>query len=132
MTSTLAGQDLDIYYEKGAKEVIYKPFRAEIIFMCIKDLLSIEFEYEETVPNENKRDSSSKLEIEGLSIPADLFSRLNHAVEFGDLTAIRENLVDLEKMSEEAKRLSEHIRDLVNQYNFDEIQNILREVNHES
>jgi len=132
MTSTMVGQDLDIYYEKGAKEIIYKPFRAEIVFMCIKDLLSIEFEHEETVTNENKRDSSSKLEIEGLSIPADLFSRLNHAVEFGDLTAIRENLVDLEKMSEEAKRLSEHIRDLVNQYNFDEIQNILREVNHES
>ena len=129
MTPTLAGQDLDIYYEKGAKEVIYKPFRAEIIFMCIKDLLSIEFEYEETVPNENKRDSFHKFKIPELTIPPDLYSELRLAVELGDLTGIKENLVDLEKMSAEAKLLSEHIADLVNQFNFDEIQFILNEVN---
>ena len=82
MTSSLVGQSLDIYYEKGVKEVIYKPFWAERLFQCIKDLLLVDFKFEDTKPNVNKRDSTRKFQTGELNIPAGLFSRLENIVLF--------------------------------------------------
>ena len=114
------------YRELGFDDFVPKPFRAEQVYACLAKHLGVEFEVAEPVAVAE----APALNLEGISLPEDLFRRLEQAAEFSNVTELEQTLEEVGNISPEASRLAAHLHSLSQDFKMDEILDVLREINH--
>ncbi|OGG46244.1 MAG: hypothetical protein A3F84_23740 [Candidatus Handelsmanbacteria bacterium RIFCSPLOWO2_12_FULL_64_10] len=116
------------YIEAGFDGFIPKPFRAEQVYACLAELLGVEYEYGEPVGVVEE----AALELEGISLPEDLFGRLRQATEYSNVTELERTLDEVETLGPQAGRLAAHLRGLSQDFKMEEILKILGEIGRNS
>ena len=95
------------YLEAGFDEFIGKPVRVDQLYRCMAELLGVEYEYAEqrTEPEEEK-----PLELEGMSLPAQLHDRLQAAATVANVTELRQAIEEVAQLDEAEARLARHLQ----------------------
>jgi CheY-like chemotaxis protein len=112
------------YLDAGFDGFIPKPFRAEQVYACLAELLGVEYEYGELAGVVEE----AALDLEGISLPEDLFRRLRQAAEFSNVTELERTLDEVETLGPQAGRLAAHLRGLSQDFKMEAILGILEEI----
>jgi signal transduction histidine kinase/ligand-binding sensor domain-containing protein/ActR/RegA family two-component response regulator len=116
--SVLAHQKQE-YLEAGFEAFLDKPFRREQLYECLRQLLGVEYEYEEEAPA-----APAPPDWNQVRVPGGLLIRLREAARVYRVTELEEGLGELEKL-EGGRPLAEHLRGLSRQYDMKAIAVIL-------
>ncbi len=112
----------------GADDFIYKPFRINDIFNCLKRLLKVEFEYEKEMDLPEKPDTANSFDPSKIKIPAEKLNALKNAVDLYQLTEIESLLSQVSSNDDNGKNLVETLEPFLEKYDFAKIQEILKKV----
>jgi len=125
ITASVFKDQRESILEAGCDEVVYKPFQIQEIFDVMAEFLGVSYVYE----SENKAtqmEPAASLSGEMLAVlPVDLKLALKEAAEILDTTAT-ENIV--EGISKDYPDIAEGLQLLVQGFRFDEIMNLLGEI----
>jgi signal transduction histidine kinase/DNA-binding response OmpR family regulator len=113
------------YLEAGCDDFVAKPFRAERIYACLKTLLQVEFVERAPAPQERQ---SEAIDLAQLALPEDLSTRLVMAAELHSATALKNCLVEVERLGPHGRRLAGHLRGFLASYDMEMIQRIVAQV----
>ena len=108
------------YLDMGFERFIDKPFRAERVFGCLAEVLGVQFEYAEEATAEPEA-----LDLSGITVSADLLSRLREAAEMANVTELEQMLDDLEAQQPDTHQLAAHLRDLSQDFQMNELLAVL-------
>jgi signal transduction histidine kinase/CheY-like chemotaxis protein len=116
----------DQFIDMGFHEYISKPFREEEIFNCLRELLDVEFIYDE-----DEQDKSPQLkqhDLSKMSIPDDLREKLMDAAKLYNITDLESLLTELEQNDETSDELTEHLWSLVKTYDIETIITVVESI----
>ncbi len=131
ITASAMQHDREQFLKLGSHEVVLKPFRANQIFECLKNLLHIDFIYSE-VPNKDVESKTSPdLNFSQIHIPREIHHSLKEAAKLNYVTGIRESLPLLVETGEEGKQLADNLILCLKNYDMKKIMAILDQVNSE-
>ena len=122
--STLAHEQ-EGYLSLGFDAFISKPFRTEQIYDCLSKFLGVEYQYAD---EDETLSDSTPLNLEEITIPEDLLSRLKAAAESYRVGELKKSLGALEQAGEDGQRLGAHLRGFVNNYDMEAILDILTRI----
>jgi hypothetical protein len=111
------------YLSIGFDAFIAKPFLAEEIYDCLASLLRIEYEYIDV----DEEDAES-LDVSQITLPDELFSRLKEAAELYSVTELKQYLGEVHKHNPDIYRFADHLRELVEKEDMEEILNLLDQI----
>jgi two-component system, sensor histidine kinase len=111
--------------ESDADGFISKPFQTEKLFECIKELLKIEFEYEE-----EGKSKCSEIDLSKISISENLYESLKNAAELYQISELEKIIKELKKESPDGKALAEYFEPLYARYDIKNISKALEKVQH--
>jgi len=111
------------YFKIGFDAFIAKPFLAEEVYNCLASLLRIEYKYADV----DEKDAES-LDVSQITLPDELFSRLKEAAELYSVTELKQYLGELDKHNPDIYRFADHLRELVEKEDMEEILNLLDQV----
>ncbi|MFQ6042003.1 MAG: ATP-binding protein, partial [Candidatus Poribacteria bacterium] len=114
------------YLSQGFDDFISKPFIARHIYDCLARLLQIEYEYSEVSATQDVT-----LEFSAIRLPEELLISLRKAAEINNKTELERRLNEVSQLSEDGRRLAEHLRRYLQEYNMRAILNVLSEVSSE-
>jgi hypothetical protein len=109
------------YLSFGFDAFISKPFLAERVYECLRDLLQVEYEYEEG-------EAAESLDLTDMEIPSELLSRLKEATEFYNITGLKMCLNEVAQLGDDGERLAAHLSFLLDSYDMEAILSVLAEV----
>lgn len=110
----------------GCDDFVSKPFRAERIYGCLRQLLGVRFEFKESVIAEEM--PKEAVDLRQVTLPKDLAERLTLAAELHSATVLKTCLVELEQLGSAESRLAQHLREFLSSYDMKTIQRILAQV----
>ena len=116
------------YFDAGFDDFIGKPFRFERLCECLANVLSVEYEYAETVSDESEE--TPEINLSKVNLPEELVLRLKEAAEIYDMTELNQCLDEIDSLGADEHQLAEYLRDLVRNFDMDEILRILSEIEH--
>jgi PAS domain S-box-containing protein len=131
ITASAMQHEREQFLRLGSHEVVLKPFRAEDVFECLKNLLKIEFIYQESRQNESDSALNHKIDYTQICIPKDIHHSLKEAAELHYVTQIRQSLPLLEETGEQGKKLADNLNLYLKKYDMKKILTILDQVNSE-
>ena len=111
------------YLSEGFDAFIAKPVEAADLYACMADLLGVEYVLEKEAET-----PASAPEPESVTMPAALKSRLLEAANLAQVTALEQGLDEAAQLGGEAARLAEHLRQLSQDFQLEEITRVLDEV----
>jgi len=129
ITASAFDRHKDFYLKIGCHDYISKPFREEDIFICLKNLLDIDYIYEKSGQPETGNINIEDLDFSSFNIPAELLDPLKKAAELYNITSLEKSLTDLGQASESYKPLTQHLKTLANQYDMEGILEVLNKTN---
>jgi signal transduction histidine kinase/DNA-binding NarL/FixJ family response regulator len=113
------------YLEAGCDDFVAKPFRAERIYACLRNLLQVEFVERELEPLGPRGEA---IDLARLTLPEDLSARLVMAAELHSATVVKNCLKEVEQLGPHGRRLAEHLRGFLASYDMEMIQRIVAQV----
>jgi signal transduction histidine kinase/DNA-binding response OmpR family regulator len=114
------------YLEMGFDDFIGKPVRVESLYASMAELLGVEFDFgEEVVAEEVPR---AEFDPSGFALPEGLCGRLAEAAELSSITELGKVLDEVEELGTENDALIERLRELAQNFEMDEILEILEKV----
>lgn len=113
------------YLQGGCDDFIAKPFRAERIYGCLKQLLGVEFEYR---PRETVAAGGTVLDLGSIALPEELVTRLVMAAELHSATVLKNCLREVEQTGPSGGRLAAHLREFLASYDMATIQKIVAQI----
>ena len=116
------------YFQAGFDDFIPKPFRFERLCECLANVLSVEFDYTETVASPLSGDT--EIALSKVVLPGELVLRLKAGAEIYDMTELNQCLDEIDNLGPDEHQLAEYLRDLVRNFDMDEILRILSEIEH--
>jgi len=116
------------YFQAGFDDFIPKPFRFERLCECLANVLAVEFEYTETVASPTSGDT--EIALSKVVLPEELVLRLKAGAEIYDMTELNQCLDEIDNLGPDEHQLAEYLRDLVRNFDMDEILRILSEIEH--
>lgn len=126
ITASVLGQHEGKYEKLGFHDYISKPYQDGQIFTSLKNLLGVDFEFEDKVSIEEE--SAVDIVFSNFLLPKDIFIRINKAAENYSITEIEKSLKILADTDESFVKLIRHLEGLLKKYDMEEIQNVLGEV----
>jgi len=132
ITASAFGHHKDFYLAMGCHDYISKPFKEDDIFLCLKNLLDIDYIYEEPEQPEMGIIEISDLDFSSLEVPKELLDPLKKAAELYNITNLEKSLTALEQASENHKPLTKHLKTLANQYDMEGILEVLDKIKNNS
>lgn len=114
--------DYEKFLAAGCAAFIAKPFQPNQIFECLHHLLNVRYDYAQMKKQPEKPDWTQ------LRLPAELHEQLREAAEFGIVTTFDQLLDTVASLEGEATQFAEHLRQLAQNYQMDEILTLLSEV----
>lgn len=113
-------------YEKmGAQYFISKPFRIEQIVSCLDDLLEVSFIYENEDSQEKETANPVELDYSQVSLPEDLYMKINEAAEMYNITNLESAIKKLQGMDENSHQLAIQLGECLKIYDMDGIVEII-------
>ncbi len=122
ISASVLEHDRRRYAQAGFAAFVDKPFRIERIYACLDELLGVQFEYVES-DDENQ----SRVDFNGMSLPASVCAQLRQAAEAHNVTEIKIGLEALRQLGVEESRLAAHVDELVQRYDLDAVLEILEQ-----
>ena len=111
------------YFNIGFDSFIAKPFLAGEVYHCLASLLRVEYKYADV----DEKDAES-LDLAQIILPDELFWRLKEAAEIYSITELKQYLGELDKHNPDIYRFADHLRELVEKEDMEEILNLLNQV----
>ncbi|NIQ03782.1 MAG: response regulator [Nitrospinaceae bacterium] len=128
ITASAMQHDREQYLKLGSHEVILKPFQANAVFECLKNLLGVEFIYQNTQAAEAENRVPDPVDYSQIHIPKDLHLSLKEAAELHYVTRLRKSLPLLIETGKGGKALAENLKIHLKNYDMQRILKILGEV----
>ena len=113
------------YMRAGCDDFVAKPFRAERIYGCLRNLLGVSFDYKERDHTESAEDT---IDLRQISLPEDLAARLTMAAELHSATVLKGCLIEMEKLGPAGDRLARHLRGFLASYDMKTIQRLVAQI----
>ena len=129
ITASAMQHDREQFMELGSHEVVLKPFRANQVFECLKNLLNIDYIYSETPKKDTEPKVSPDMDYSQMHIPKDIHRSLKEAAKLNYVTSIRQSLPLLVESGEEGKKLADNLNLCLKNYDMKKILSILDQVN---
>ena len=109
------------YLTCGFNAFLDKPFRLEDLYACLERVLGVSYEYaqNQTAP------ALEPVDFDGLSLPADLRTRLHQAAEMYNVTEVKSCLDQVQTLGTEQADLAAHLGQLVQRYDLEAVLKIL-------
>ena len=124
-SASALAHEREMYMRAGCDDFVAKPFRAERIYACLRDLLGILFEYRETTPAAAGEET---IDLRQIILPQDLAARLSMAAELHSATVLKSCLVEIETLGAAGERLARHLRGFLASYDMKTIQRIVAQI----
>ena len=124
-SASALAHEQEYFLEAGCDSFVAKPFRAERIYGCLKDLLGVRFKYKER--GEVEQDSET-FDLRQISLPEDLAARLTMAAELHSATVMKSCLTEMEKLGPAGGRLAQHLRGFLSSYDMKTIQRLVAQI----
>lgn len=125
VTASTYQEERQVLLEAGVCAIVFKPYRNEEIFDCMAEHLGVRYLYEEELSAQTNGNGMSKEELlEKFShIPPEWLDNLQAAA----IELNVESCLDIIKRIETTdSALAEHVRELVNQFNFESVLDLTR------
>jgi CheY-like chemotaxis protein len=125
LTASAFEEDRIKVLESGCDDFVRKPFTESDIFTTLKKYLNVRFCYETIKPSISQAESTECLKLTKnllLELPKEMRLELRNAVDFVDY---EETISIIEKLPAQYKSISNALRDLIETYQFEELQKIL-------
>jgi signal transduction histidine kinase/DNA-binding NarL/FixJ family response regulator len=124
MSASALDHERDRYLAAGCDEFIAKPFRAERIHACLRNLLGVEFVERRPQPSQ----AAGGIDLARIVLPRDLALRLAMAAELHSATVVKNCLLEVEQLGPSGCRLAEHLRGFLASYDMETIQRVVAQV----
>ena len=131
ITASAMQHDREQFMKLGSHEVVLKPFRANQVFECLKNLLNVDYIYSEPKKNDVAPKVSPDLDYSQIHIPKDIHHSLKEAAKRHYVTGIRQSLPLLVESGKEGKTLADNLTRYLKNYDMKKILTILDQVNSE-
>lgn len=131
VTSSVLYHERAGYLERGFDDLIGKPFRFDQVINSMEDLLGVTFVSVNEEQHEQKLENSentSEMDISNIILPEEIHSRLMEAAEINAITDMQLIVDELRKLNSESRYLAEILEKHINNYETDDIVNLLEEV----
>jgi CheY-like chemotaxis protein len=129
ITASVMKHDREQFLKLGSHEVVLKPFRANQVFECLKNLLNIEYIYSEKPKKDTEPKASPDMDYSQMHIPKEIHQSLKDAAKQNYVTGIRQSLPLLVASGEEGKMLADNLTLYLKNYDMQKILSILDQVN---
>ena len=110
----------------GAVDFVAKPFRAERIYRCLRNLLDVRFVLKPK-PNDQPEPELS-IDLGQLALGEDLAQRLSTAAELHSATVLKSCLLEVEQLGPSGVRLAQHLRQFLASYDMKTIQRVVAQI----
>ena len=120
----------EYYNDLGFDDFISKPYRFEQIHECIRKLLGVQFEYEESKPFWGNKKPDYVQPI-GFKIPSSIYTSLKNNTMLARPANVENALSQLEKLGSDGKNLAEHLRYYAKTFDWSALAVELEQVAHE-
>jgi|GEM_PF-633803 len=132
ITASVFSHQKNNFLELGCHDFISKPFELHQVFDALKELLGLEYEYKEAVPDTDRANAIPEvLDFSELKIPVELYTQLKGASELYQITEIETALQKLEQSSGDGRALAKHMQAYVARYDMEGILEVLGKVNND-
>lgn len=122
-SASVLAEDRERCLAAGFDDFIAKPFRAERIYGCLKQLPDIEFTYAEP-----DGETNAGFDLGGVLVPKELCTRLMMAAELHSATVIKSCLTEVEELGEGGAKLANHLRGFLSSYDMKTIQRLVAQI----
>ena len=121
------------FLKLGCHDFISKPFQIHQIFRSLKELLGLEYEYKEGVPDDTieQKTTPESPDFSKIKIPSSLYSEIVEAAKLYQITKMENSLHKLEQNDEDGRILAEYLQTYATRYDMEGILDILEKINHE-
>ncbi len=122
-SASALAQDREQCLKVGCDDFVAKPFRAERIYQCLKQLPGVSFVYQDdgSVP-------SGPFDLGQITLPQELATRLTMAAELHSATVLKSCLTDVEALGPAGERLASHLREFLSSYDMKTIQRLVAQI----
>ncbi len=110
----------------GCNDFISKPVQMEQVLACMTRLLHVEFEYEESDPNQLTHGASAQ--VPQIHIPDNLYVRLREAARLHNISDLKDCLAETIALGENGRSLLKHLYPFVEKYDMDGIHHVLEQI----
>ncbi len=131
ITASAMQHDREQFMKLGSHEVVLKPFRANQVFECLKNLLNIDYIYSDTPKKSAESKALPDTDYSQVHIPKDIHKSLKEAAKLNYVTGIRQSLPLLVESGEEGKKLADNLSTCLKNYDMNKILSILDQVQSE-
>jgi len=125
VTASAFDRQREDFVRSGFDDYVTKPFREEDIFNCLKELLGVDFVFDEDLEAEEKAATNEKKDFSGISLQEENYRAIKEAAEHYSVTKLESYLQELHQLNSTYHPLVDHLEALVSQYKFDEVLEIL-------
>ncbi|MES2594654.1 MAG: CHASE domain-containing protein [Verrucomicrobiota bacterium] len=109
----------------GCDDFVAKPFRADRIYGCLKNLLGAVFIYKD---DSAEPESVESVDLLQLTLPEELATRLTMAAELHSATVLKGCLAEMEQLGTAGQRLAQHLRSFLASYDMKTIQRVVAQI----
>lgn len=96
ITASAFDKNHEEFVEMGFDDYIAKPFRAPEIYKCLKNLLGVDFIFEDSSSENNQAEKANGIpDMTGIKIPLEIHSKIMEAAELYQITLMEKTLDDL-------------------------------------
>lgn len=131
ITASAMQHDREQFLNLGSHEVVLKPFRADAVFECLRNLLHIEYIYSESPSRGGEPSVWHEMDYSRIQIPDDILLSLKEAAQLHYVTRLRQSLPLLIETGEDGKKLADNLNLYLKDYDMQKIMSILDQVKSE-
>jgi signal transduction histidine kinase/CheY-like chemotaxis protein len=126
MSASALEHERERYLKAGCDDFVAKPFRAERIYRCLRNLLDVRFVLKPK-PNDQPEPELS-IDLGQLALGEDLAQRLSTAAELHSATVLKSCLIEVEQLGPSGVRLAQHLRQFLASYDMKTIQRVVAQI----
>jgi CheY-like chemotaxis protein len=126
MSASALEHERERYLKAGCDDFVAKPFRAERIYRCLRNLLDVRFVLKPK-PNDQPELELS-IDLGQLALNEDLAQRLSTAAELHSATVLKSCLLEVEQLGPSGVRLARHLRQFLASYDMKTIQRVVAQI----
>ncbi len=116
------------FLDLGFHDYISKPFKEEQIFQSLKELLNIEFIYEDENNETAEVETIESIDISDFSLPEKLINNIKTSADLYNVTELEKGIEEIALLEGEKEGLQSHLRVLLKNYDMDGILEAMNKV----
>ncbi|OMH39357.1 response regulator [Motiliproteus sp. MSK22-1] len=115
------------YIELGFDRYISKPFRFDEIYQSLEDFLGVQFDHQESLPQDV---AAPSVDVSQISITGSLYIKLWEAAQFNRISELKNLLLELKESGKDGKLLAQEFGQMLARYDTESLLETLKEIKH--